>query len=87
VYIHGRPNKGHDDHFSLIARLILILKGYHKVSLQKELHGKITFMTNYWIFYFFRDKPTAFQFCFVMSQKLTNFLSWGANRVGIATAG
>ena len=26
--IHGRPIKGHDDRFSLIARLILILKGY-----------------------------------------------------------
>ena len=26
--IHGRPIKGHDDRFLLIARLILILKGY-----------------------------------------------------------
>ena len=28
AYIHGRPIKGHDDRFSLIARLILIVKGY-----------------------------------------------------------
>ena len=27
-YIHGRPIYGHDDCFLLIARLILILKGY-----------------------------------------------------------
>ena len=28
AYIHGRPIYGHDDRFSLIARLLLILKGY-----------------------------------------------------------
>jgi len=32
--MHGRPIYGHDDHYLLIARLLLILKGYLHMKLK-----------------------------------------------------
>ena len=35
--MHGRAILGHDDHFLLIARLLLILKGYPPVHMKLKI--------------------------------------------------